>query len=655
MYKRGDKKAQVTVFVVVGLIIIVLAGISYYYSENLIEKLRESEIFETTTLPLEVKGVEGLVNICIDKISRFGLEIIGQQGGYIALPEPKLVTPINPFSNVLDIFPGSNIGVVYWIVQGANGLMETLMPPRQLMELELEKYIDANLDNCVDFSNLDFNILSGDVRSDVKVLNEEVRINLEYPLEIDFEDKIFRLRDFNGAVKTPLGELYETAIEITNKENENFFLEERTIDFINVYDEIPYSGVDFECSPRRWKREDIINDLKGILDVNINSFRVKDTKDSEVEDKYRLLELIDQADDVNVNFEYSQNWPLLIDITPDDNIVQGDSFNRGVFGKFLTQFFCLNSYNVIYDLKYPVLVTLEKDDYTFQFATQVIVDNNQARENKLEIDQSYDTNPIICQNPLTNIKVFALGINPDNSLIDLKDAKVSYKCSTTICKIGETRQFNDATFLESKFPQCINGQLIVEKEGYAISQTELSTNQESTISVLMKPIYEKTFEVRVIENNVPRKPFKDEQIIINFRNQEDNHYETISYPGANIVKLIDGNYEIEAHTIFETENGIFIQGKELETCVDSPRDGVLGLIGLTEKKCDKVSIEGLEINQVFTGGAKFSWNAYKEDLSEDNELILYINGFGIPSNVDELNNVLTKIETINVLEPEFRK
>ncbi len=652
MYK-SNKKAQVTVFIIVGLIIVILAAFSYYYSENFIESLRERGIFETIALPLEVKGVEGLVDSCIDEIARSALDIIGQQGGYILLPEPEFVTPANPFSNALEIFPGSNINVAYWFYQTSNGLLDSLIPPKQRMEQEIESYINANLANCVDFSNLDFNIISGEVKSEVKILNEDVRINVEYPLDIELEERNFRLREFNQDIDVPLGNLYETALEVIEKENEDFLLEEKTIDFINVYDEIPYSGVDFECTPRRWKKEDVINDLKDVLDVNINSYRVKDTINSDVEDDYRILELLESARDINVNFEYSTNWPLLIDITPEGEVLEGESFNKGSIGRFLTPFFCLNQYNFIYDLKYPILISLEKDDYVFQFATQIIVDNNQPRENKIEIDQTHDTNPIICQHPLTKIKVFALGVNEDGSLEELDNAKISYKCSTTTCNIGETKNFDETILLDERFPQCINGQLIVEKEGYHRSESELSTMEETTVSVLMEKIYELPYEIKINENGVIRNINLKEQVTLTFRDDVIGYTETILSTDNNKIKLIDGSYNVDGFVLFDSE--VFVEGKDLETCLDKPRSGILGIIGLTEKECINTKIEGTTLPQVLTGGSKFQWNVDREDLANAKKVIFFVNSFGIPSNTDELNNVYNKVDTQSVVKPEFEK
>ena len=652
--KREDKKAQVTIFVIVGLIAVSLLLLSYYYREVIFGELSEIGLFESTALPNEVKGVSNIITSCIEEVSRAGLEIMGQQGGYIILPNDPIITPANPLSNKLEIFPGSNINVAYWFYQKANGVIDSLMPPRQRMEQELKNYIDANLENCVDFSNLNFNIISGNVESQVNILDERVRVNVEYPLEIDFEGKNFRLRDFNVNLDVPIGELYEAAMEIINKENENLFLEEKTLDFINVYDEIPYNDVDFECSPRRWSKEEVITNLKSILDVNINSFRVEGTKDSEnIDNEYQVLRILDKAREININFEYSENWPLLIDITPEGEILQGESFNRGSIGRFLTPFFCLNQYNFVYDIKYPVLVTLEKDDYTFQFATQVIIDNNQPRENAVEIDQNYDTNPIICENPLTRIKVFALGINPDGNLNELNGAKVSYKCSTTLCNIGETTNIEGDIFLDDKFPQCANGQLIVEKEGYHNGETLLSTTEESIISVLMEPIYELNYEIKINENGAIRSLSKNEQVTLTFRNEQSNYITTISSTDINTIKLIDGNYNVNGFILLDSE--VFIPGQEIETCLDKPRDGILGIMGLTEKKCIKTQVDGVTLPQVISGGVNFEWGVHREDLSNSKKITFFINSFGIPANVNELNNIYNKIDTNQAIQPEFSR
>ena len=93
--KKENKKAQITVFVILGLIIVLLSVLGYYYRNQIINSLKEKGLLETVVLPSEVRKIEELVNLCINDITKSGLEIIGQQGGYIVLPKPRIITPVN--------------------------------------------------------------------------------------------------------------------------------------------------------------------------------------------------------------------------------------------------------------------------------------------------------------------------------------------------------------------------------------------------------------------------------------------------------------------------------------------------------------------------------------------------------------------------------
>ena len=63
--KREDKKAQVTIFVIVGLITVSLLLLSYYYRDVIFGELSEIGLFESTALPNEVKGVNNMITSCI--------------------------------------------------------------------------------------------------------------------------------------------------------------------------------------------------------------------------------------------------------------------------------------------------------------------------------------------------------------------------------------------------------------------------------------------------------------------------------------------------------------------------------------------------------------------------------------------------------------
>ena len=84
-----------------------------------------------------------------------------------------------------------------------------------------------------------------------------------------------------------------------------------------------------------------------------------------------------------------------------------DSLSGSGFGEMVRSFFCLTTYNVIYDVEFPVLVSLydEDSDFTFQFATMVVLDNNQPRENTNGTLDLTEVESPICDDATTELSV----------------------------------------------------------------------------------------------------------------------------------------------------------------------------------------------------------------------------------------------------------
>ena len=111
---------------------------------------------------------------------------------------------------------------------------------------------------------------------------------------ISIEDSVSRINEFIVSVDSSLKELYDIAVEILSEENNNYFLEEKTLDLLVVYDEIPFSGIDFECSPRIWSKRNVIQTLKDVVHLNIGFLKIKGTS-SISDDIYYNLDLLKEA------------------------------------------------------------------------------------------------------------------------------------------------------------------------------------------------------------------------------------------------------------------------------------------------------------------------------------------------------------------------
>ncbi|MBI2110136.1 hypothetical protein HYT58_03120 [Candidatus Woesearchaeota archaeon] len=450
---------------------------------------------------------------------------------------------------------------------------------------------------------------------------------------------------YENEVDVPLGRLYYQAQKILESENRQTFLENKTLDYMVVYDEIPYSGVDFSCSPKTWVKSKVYQDLKDILSVNVPRIKTKGTKYLRSdESKYYEIETEVSDEDLQVNFQYSDEWPMFMEVVshPKNEVLRGEPYTtENPIAKYLAPLFCLNSYNFVYDIKYPVLISLSKNDFVFQYALLVVIDNNQPRENKIAIDQSYDDASIICENPGKEIKIHTLAAREDGSLIPLQDAKISYECVSSVCDIGATNK--DAS-LVAKFPQCLNGMLIAEKEGYHGTREEISTNQEQSVTMILEPYYALTLNIRIIDGSAIRNISKNEQVVF-LLEEPDKGYETAVTKDSEKVRLISGNYHVTSYIIQESRAGGFkIEGKEVETCVETPKKSILGFLGATTKECKTIKLDDYLMEQAITGGVEFDFSIDRKDLARGKTITLYTIREGLPSNTDELMGLHERIK-----------
>lgn len=650
--KRGGlgKKGQVTVFIIIGIVILLIAGGAYFARDYILKSEFEREQAKAAAIPEKAESVKEYIDGCVREVSDDAVRLIGEQGGYIEVPLDELViTDADPFSNSLEIFRGSGIRVPYWYYIKANGVEKLQVPSKEFIQNEIEEYINENLESCVNnfkiFREKGYEFNEGEVLSVVNIENNKVLVVVNWPIELSIDDFKFNFEKFYSSVDAELGKLYNLAKEIIEKENEEYFLEEKTLDMFVVYDEIPYSGIDYECGPRIWKKTDVINSIKNVLAVNIPHLKIKggnyELKDSS---EYFVIDPGRRAD-ANSNFYYSEEWPFLIDIIPDDDVLKGESFTDNAAGRVLMQFFCLNSYHFVYSIKYPILISLsDESDYVFQFATQVVIDHNQPRRNRIGINQAYEAESKICENKLQKMKVYALG-NEGVELKQLNNAEVSFKCANVVCGIGKTNlKENGEIYLEEYFPQCMNGLLIVEKEGYDKAEEQVTSTKEETISVSLDKFYEKKIEVKAIDKDsgLITSIVSNENVILQFENLDNGYTISVFYPEGSDVKLTSGNYRVSS-VIMRSGGDISLPKQEIESCVDVPRQGILGILGSTEKKCVTNTIEESKLDSAIIGGAEFIWEVSQSELEAGNKIIFYTVRDKFPRSIEEMSEIYANI------------
>ena len=646
-----EKRGQVTLYIILGLVILI-AFVAIFTLKDYILKSK----FEREQSNLQVlQGFEPIKNYfdsCISDITFRGARLMGMQAGYINSPQDNIpITSNAPFSNKLNIFGNDALQVPYWFYETGNGIQKQQIPTLQEMQNQLATYINNNLDNCLNnftaFQDYDFGNFENK-KTEVEIQDERIFVTVSSNLEVSKGTVTTKFDKFLVTVNLPLGKLYNSALNIYNNAYKNNFFEEKTIDMMVLYDEIPYSKTDFTCDTKIWDENKVKNDFKKIASRNIQAVKT----DPSTTD-YFTIGSVDK--DVSTNFLYSENWPFYMQVFPNENgILKGDEVIKKTGAlRILSSFLCLNNYHFVYDVKYPILITLNKNDYNFQFAQMVIIDNNQPKNNTLGTLEPIESQNI-CDRKLTKTKVSTYTINDNNQVIPLDNADISFKCFTTTCSIGKTKNEDGISSLEEDFPQCLNGLITAEKDGYNKATSLISTNQESQVTLTLEHLYNKKLDVRIIEKNsgIVRNLGQDEQLLLVIQNVDGSYSNIINYPDAQSIDLAAGDYVITNYLIAKSVNGIKINPEEIQKCVKVPKGGVLGLF-FDESKCLTTTLEGFTLDQVIIGGAEFEYQVNRENLVNSNRITIYTMFDKIPQTNNEVASIYDNINTNNQ-NPNFK-
>ena len=637
-----EKRGQVTIYVILGIVVLAVLASVFFLKDYVLKSQFERES-EKTKVSNDFLPMYTSYSNCVSEITQDGINVLALQGGYIEIPRYEyVVNPLIPFSNKLDVFGDKKIETAYWFYETGNGIQTEKIPTLNEMQQSLGEYINQNLYSCTsNFTGYeDFNVNNfNNFNTKVQITDSKVFVEVLSDLNFDYKGVNQKFDNLKVTVNSNLGYLYSKAIELYNKEKQENYFEEKTIDYLIVYDDIPYSGESLNCNLRVWNKKNVENDFKQILEVNTDAI-------GRVNDKYYKIDLGDNS--LGTSFIYRKEWPFFMEIDGGDEILREQSTygENSPAANFLTALFCLNSYHFIYDIKYPVLIVLSKDDLDFQFAFEVIIDNNQPKENLLGTDTLPEINDRICsyRNTLVGLGAFDYETN-----LPLNDVDVKFSCVGTSCDAGKTKldSFGSYSFNEY-LPSCVNADIKTYKENYHFGKLTLDTNEEVSSYVYMKPYHKLKFNVKILENNAARNPNADESVFVNFINSEDGFNQFLNEDN---VDLIFGDYTIRAYVIKESKEPLTIKGDTVENCADIPKFGILGVFGFKDKKCFTNKLDDVKLDQVLVGGNEFEWN-YN---GGGNELTIYITYDRIPRTVNEMGEIYSKfLDTNRVRYPELR-
>lgn len=620
MIKRGtkNKKAQLTIIILVA-IVIVFAIVLYFY-------LRAS-VFQPT-IPRNMRPVYDSYLDCLNHITTQGVYLLGQQGGYIEVPNFEPGSLYRPFSNQLD-FLGQP--VPYWMYISGNNILREQIPTKNQMKQQLENYIKQRLDFC-SFSEYEIQgygifIEQGNVEIDIK--DYSVELIAKNPITIYYQNDSFRINEHKTKINIPLGNIYNKAKELYNYHKTDMFLEKYTIDVLRLH--APVDGVELQCSPIVFNEHEIRKDVKKGLTANINFLKVKgnyyELKNKEheyfvVEPGFRTA--------YPVNFLYSPDWPTRIEMYG-EMVAEPVGIQEGlsILG------FCYVPYHLVYDVNYPVLIQFFDSDFIFQFPVSVIIEKNHAREALPPMFDSLSLESQICQHKNQKVRVYTY----DSELNPLP-ARIRFHCLDSECEIGATEMSSQGAYLEGDFPQCINGFIIASSPGYAQTRYQISTNTQTIADIILPKIYTIELDLGLDRNS---------NAVISFNGEK--HSRTVLYPETQPIELIEDYYNVTV--LVHSDVSLNLAGINERICVDVPVQGIGTLFGLTEEKCSDINIPDMKVDSALMGGGKTTEYITEDILKKSRKLNIRVPLFYAPMTIEDIQaNYILAEESVVYIDYE---
>ncbi|HYD03163.1 MAG TPA: hypothetical protein VEC16_02585, partial [Alphaproteobacteria bacterium] len=554
--KNKNKKAQITMFVIAGIVILFAVALLVYW-QNSFNKVRPP--VQQLLVDDSVKPVQQYVTDCLNAISKDALIRLGQNGGYIDIPSGLKINPAKPHDSDVLFFPPQNIP--YWYYGRPceessvpciyirdppvckNGV-DCALPYRgqNSMEEQLNVFVEENLQACIDdfrIFNDRFDIDSGDVKVDAKITEDLVWFKMDYPLSISVKgtSQKIDIPYFYTEHELKLKEMYEFAREIRDAQANYTFLERNTLNLITVYSGIdsnslpPMSGVEmFNPGAKKiWIRSTVKEQLQSdilpytmLLQI-VNAGNYQEILPRGTDPKYISFEEglykgmaiqvsnTSMHPDLDANLYYPPDSEIYFRIG-DSEIIKPKNYEseNNIILKIMN--YAVNDYSFKYDLTYPVIVTISDPEafngqgYKFSYAIQANIRQNVPITKNMTVTSVLTTPSIDVED--TNHRVersITIETFDKYTKEPLGDVQINYRCGYDVV-IGMTEVKSGKASLTEKFPFCqFGGEILYEKAGYmggAIDYTNTEGSDPQNFRIELWPMQEKKFKVykRTVED-----------------------------------------------------------------------------------------------------------------------------------------------------------
>lgn len=621
---QTKKRGQATIFIIIGAIILIAAGITFFVktsSER--EEIVPGVYVSVAEVPTELHPVDNFVKSCLEDVGVRGLRRIGEHGGYISLDDPSLtfqsfaMTADPTEGDAVRFAPSGNLGIPYWYYMEDNNKCEgscsfsSKAPPlregQNSIESQLNRFIEREIDSCLNnFESFDlqgFEVLAiEDMNVDTRVTEDDVVIILDYPVEISKDRIEGNLDEFFVRIPVDLQEIYNLATDVTNLQQEYRFLEKQTMNLVSSFSAVddsklpPLSDLKFELgSTTNWRKTEVKEKITQMLTSYVPMFQVDVSKNFNQEFYSSPLrqKLYDSMiipvnepkySHLDVTFSYLDFWPIYFDLNCNGENCRPESANSN-----LLSFIGIQRYNFAYDISFPALVEIYDQDaldgrgFKFNIFLEANVRNNRHMPSEFVPLKSAVIPQFsgLCDEGNKNSGEVSVKVVDSIEKAPLQDVSVALSVGGESCYLGKTDV--DGT-LTTRFPTGTAGAVVNFLKQDYIGRSELfdaQLDRSTTLETDLDPVTEKRIQVKkkllekinnewVFTNRDMDLDPKETATVMLRRTgplEEEEYTVASSLTGAEMqqVDIAPGDYELTVYTFLYDDFVIPPQKRRIDT------------------------------------------------------------------------------------------
>ena len=201
----SSKNGQVTVFIILGIILLATTVLFYYIQMG---PIAEGETFffqDTSSINIFIEG-------CLSSVGEDGIFYIGERGGYYD-------------NNSLDSFIIFNFKEQYdLLIPFYFDSEETFIPSIEEIEEQLSLYIEDNLETCLSnftsFTTQGWVVEGSDLSVESLIRDDNILLELNYPLQVIISEDIFEFEHFQNIVELDFISIYNVVEETLEAQKE---------------------------------------------------------------------------------------------------------------------------------------------------------------------------------------------------------------------------------------------------------------------------------------------------------------------------------------------------------------------------------------------------------------------------------------------------